>query len=393
MIKKRDRKKDMSVNKLDEYDDINDSKQNVIIPEKTIIEKLMDMPIPASTYLTKYSLHKTLTNSITYSFKYSLKHIDATNFDIPRFDEYDNLISHNYNLKQLKSICKSYILKISGNKEILKKRIYNYLFYSHFTIIVQKYARLLFVKKYIRLHGPAFANRALCTNDVDFCTLDDMKTIPYNQFISFRDANDFIYGYDILSLYNLYIKKSAAPENPFNKTIIPKEVFDNLMYYIRMSKILNIPTDINYNDLEIIGDKKKMEMKIMTLFQKMDELGNYTNMTWFTSLDKYDLVRFFRELYDIWNYRANLEQHTKIEICPPNGSPFATMNISMTIIQSYNFISIKKNMISIIEQLITKGVDQNSRSLGCYYVLSALTLVSPMAAEALPWLYESVAYD
>ena len=380
MIKKRDRKKDTSANKLDNLDDNNNIdclNENTIIPEKTIIEKLMDTQMPTNKYLTKYS-HK---------------HIDATNFDIPRFDEYENLISHNYNLKQLKSICKSYKLKISGVKEILIKRIYNYLFHSYFTIIIQKYARSLFVKKYIHLHGPAFINRSLCTNDVDFCTLDDIYTVPYNQFFSFKDANNFIYGYDILSLYNLYVKKNTATENPFNKTIIPKEVFGNIMRYIKLSKLLNIPTDINYKEMEIIGDEKIMKMKILTLFQKMDELGNYTDMSWFTTLNKYNLVKFCRELYDIWNYRANLDLQSKLEICPPNGSPFTAMNINIHVIQSYSYINIKKIMINVIEQFVTKGIDNNSRSLGCYYVLSALTLVSPEAAEALPWLYEVVNYD
>ena len=38
-----------------------------------------------------------------------------------------------------------------------------------------------------------------------------------------------------------------------------------------------------------------------------------------------------------------------------------------------------------------KGVNEESSKLGCFYVLSALTLVSEEAATALPWLYESVA--
>ena len=36
---------------------------------------------------------------------------------------------------------------------------------------------------------------------------------------------------------------------------------------------------------------------------------------------------------------------------------------------------------------------KKSRALGCYYILTALTLVSPSAAQALPWLYDSVAIN
>ena len=43
-----------------------------------------------------------------------------------------------------------------------------------------------------------------------------------------------------------------------------------------------------------------------------------------------------------------------------------------------------------MENLISKGINTDSRSLGAFYILSALTLVSHSAAVALPWLYESV---
>ena len=45
-----------------------------------------------------------------------------------------------------------------------------------------------------------------------------------------------------------------------------------------------------------------------------------------------------------------------------------------------------------MEEFVNKGIDNNSKTLGCYYVLSCLTLVNSSAAETLPWLYESVNY-
>ena len=51
---------------------------------------------------------------------------------------------------------------------------------------------------------------------------------------------------------------------------------------------------------------------------------------------------------------------------------------------------LKKSVLSIMENLVRAGIDRDSKVLGSYYVLSALTLVSQPAAEALPWLFESV---
>ena len=43
-----------------------------------------------------------------------------------------------------------------------------------------------------------------------------------------------------------------------------------------------------------------------------------------------------------------------------------------------------------IENFITKGINEDYRTLGVFYILTALTLVSEKAAQSLPWLYESV---
>lgn len=316
--------------------------------------------------------------------------INDNDFIIPKLYEYSNILTINYNIQQLKKISKEYIIKTSGNKHELKKRIYNHMYYSYFSIYIQKIVRKIFVKNYILLHGPGFYNKNRSTNDCDFATLDEIKNIPYTQFFSFEDEDKFIYVFDILSIYNLYIKNKSQVHNPFSTKIIHKQVFYNMMTFIKYSKMLGIKINIDYNTIEKINDSKKLEIKILNLFQEMDSLGNYTNMNWFTSLNKYQLVKFTRELADLWHYRANLSQEVKREICPPHGNPFTGININS--FHNYNFIIIKKSVVTIIEEFITKGINNDSKSLGCYYILSCLTLVNESAAEAMPWLYESVNY-
>ena len=78
---------------------------------------------------------------------------------------------------------------------------------------------------------------------------------------------------------------------------------------------------------EVVEDKKKsIEFKIISLFQKIDEHGFITNIEWFHSLSRNSLIRYIRELGDIWNYRAQLSNETKINICPPSGNPFIYFN-------------------------------------------------------------------
>ena len=63
------------------------------------------------------------------------------NFIIPEYGEEDMLIRFNYNVQQLKKICRFYKLTLSGNKPVLIHRIYNYLKFSSAAILIQKVFR------------------------------------------------------------------------------------------------------------------------------------------------------------------------------------------------------------------------------------------------------------
>ena len=52
---------------------------------------------------------------------------------------------------------------------------------------------------------------------------------------------------------------------------------------------------------------------------------------------------------------------------------------------------LREDILKIMENLVTKGIDRDSKVLGALYILTALTLVSPDAAEARPELYNSAA--
>jgi len=353
-------------------------------------------------------------NILEYYFNLPIKSKKAfiklvsEDFSVPDYKEYNNLLTINYSVSQLKLVAKYHKLKTTGNKEYLKKRLYNYLYFSYAIIIIQKSVRYNLTKKYIKLHGPGFYNKALCSNDIDFCTLDNLNNIPYNQFISFKDDNDHIYGFDILSLYNLFMKVTKNNktrtssesnsvssnllnvQNPFTNIFFSYNVLKQLLEYIRLSNLLKIHIDLNYDDLAHLSINKQAEMKILTLFQRIDSLGNYTNIKWFLELDKYGLIRFIRELVDIWNYRANLSQETRREIVPPRGNPFYDEHLNVNNLPQYNFTQIRKYSITIIDLMINKGINENSCLLGSYYVLCALTMVSSEAATTLPWLYEAV---
>lgn len=320
--------------------------------------------------------------------------IDDDNVIIPTIDNYEILNKYNYNVTQLKAIAKKYKLKISGNKNQLSSRVYNHLYFSSFIVKIQKRFRGLIVRKYKHLHGPAALNHKLCTNVDDFVTMEPLSEINYHKFLSYKDVDGFIYGFDIVSLHKLFLTSTSNDtiRNPYNRNLIPESVIKTIKSLLRLSKILNIHINMHYDDDNpVVSNEKAVELRALDLFQNIDALGNYSNPQWFLSLNRFALIRFIRELGDIWEYRAQLTPETKRNICPPHGNPFR--NINMVYIHTENnLLNIKKIILESLEYLVNSGVDRDSKSLGAYYVLGALTLVNDSAATSLPWLFQSVSY-
>lgn len=324
-----------------------------------------------------------------------LKKVDNDVVSIPKYNNYSILLEYNYNVNNLKQFSKFYKLKQSGNKSQLLVRLFSYLYLSCSAIKIQKLARSYLCKKYIKSHGPAFKNRQLCTNNSDFFTMDELVSLPYSQFFSYKDIDGFIYGFDIISFNNLIYKSNGLLKNPYNRHDISNEVIIEFRKLLRLSKLLNIDITININDInDEISSKKSLELRVVSLFQKMDELGNYTNYMWFMNLNRNQLVKILRELFDVWVYRAPLTEEVKRKICPPNGNPFGRIHINNlnNLLTLENIDEARKIVLDILEKFIISGIDNDSKCLGSYYVLGSLTLVSHDAASALPWLFQAFNY-
>ena len=322
--------------------------------------------------------------------------ISDYNLIIPTRENIEILYKYNYNKEQLKQFAKHYKLKISGNKKELTSRIFCYLNLSAHAIKIQKCTRGCFVRNYFKIHGPALFNRSLCVNDSDFFTMDKLSELPHTQFFSYRDEDGFVYGFDIMSIHELLkqmtVEKTDHIKNPYNRNIVPKHTIYNVKTLLKLSKLLNIKLQLEAeNSSNDLPPKKNLELRILSLFQTMDSLGNYSDPTWFSSLTLQRIVMFLRELIDIWNYRAQITQETKRAICPPNGDPFRSFSLNY-MYNEPNLDNVKMHVLDILERLVTTGINQDSKTLGSYYVLGALTIVNPNAAEALPWLYQTFSY-
>jgi hypothetical protein len=348
----------------------------------TKILSLNKTPFSPNSFLLK-SLYEPI--SWKEGEKKRRKKIPQDGFEIPEYKEHEKIKTTNHNVFQLKQICRFYKQKVSGNKTQLVFRIYNYLRFSYHINIIQKNFRGWLTRKLESLKGPAYRDRK-CNNIKDFMTLDKLSDLSETQFYSYKDEKGFIYGFDICSLHNLF-KESCKKLNPYTRKHFPKNLKKQVRQIIRLSHILNrnIVIDLEADDPE----DKEIEFNAIKIFQILDSFGHVTDTDWFMTLNRNYLIKYIRELFDIWNYRAQLTPEVKRKICPPNGKPFGTELVNSLHNRTYDYL--QKYCLKVMNNFVTLGEDIEMHKLGAIYVLGGLTIVNSQAAEAFPWLYHSFA--
>ena len=118
----------------------------------------------------------------------------------------------------------------------------------------------------------------------------------------------------------------------------------------------------------------------------MDRLKQYTQCEWFLDLNLVQLKDLYKQMEDLWNYRANLTAENKKSYVK-SGKLF---DIKFSIIDKItDKIKLSNILLDNFESLITEGKTISDRTTGALWVLSGLTIVSNGARDALPWLFQA----
>ena len=176
----------------------------------------------------------------------NINKVDDSDFFIPEIKQYEIIMILNYNVKQLKDICKHYNQKLGGNKDELKKRVYNHLKHSHYIIKLQRLFKRKLYDKYILLRGIAHHNTNLCVNETDFVSLIPLTDIPYYSFYSYTN-DDITYGFQVGSLktyIDTNIQNGKDQQNPYDRSVIPNDKIMEFYSFIHLSKIFKHPIDL-----------------------------------------------------------------------------------------------------------------------------------------------------
>lgn len=375
-----------------------------------------------------YRVDKDIVNEFIHELKNEKKHENTT----LSFNEYvkNNIVLKKYKLVQLKQIAKSNKLHVSGSKLILINRIHEYFDKCIKCRKIQNMFRGHIVRKSFTLRGDGYKNCKLCVNESDFYSMEPLNEIPIEFLFTFNsNDNKFLYGCNIVSLLHL-IKNKTAVKNPYNRETIKIDVIKKIIKLYNLIKIIfgtpedapiintdsimTVHNNINDNRLvresmrqphtavilsnEVVNDRtirlntmraKPIQTRMQELFMDIDQLGNYTNYQWFANLERRDYIRLYRTLHDIWTYRGHLSREMKCKICILE-DPFHEINHGRVYFHEASIEFIRDICLKIFENMVYCGIDDEHRKIGTLHALSALTIVSANARNAMPWLYESL---
>lgn len=140
-------------------------------------------------------------------------------------------------LQVLKNTLKSHYQPVTGNKRELIIRLDNYYRRIRGIITIQRIFRGFLVRETERIRGPGKRYREICNNETDFYTMEPVTEIPLAEFFSYKDENDFVYGFNLHSLMSMF-KLSRKLTNPYNREEIPFAVLMKLFSLYKKSQIL-----------------------------------------------------------------------------------------------------------------------------------------------------------
>ena len=232
--------------------------------------------------------------------------------------------------------------------------------------------------------GPLLWFRHESNNPYDFFSTEPVADIPIADFVSFVEEKDGKgYAMDVKSLNTLldHAKTNGEiPKNPYNRAPLPAHLMRRLLHHSIQS----------WDCLEGVTPEQTLTLAVTDTYRAIEDLGYYTDPTWYLELNQVALQRYYVELADIWFHRANLNAADRRRIIP-TATPRIPFRVPIVGICDVPYDDLREQVLDTCKTLVTAAAARADRQLGAMYVLGALTLVSRSARTAFPWLHEMFA--
>jgi len=228
-----------------------------------------------------------------------------------------------------------------------------------------------------RRAGPLLRFREESNNPADFFSSDPVTTISTGDFVSFVSGGK---GYimDIKSATALLDHATASKEpplNPFNRAPLPA---------LFLRRVARHKRPATWAPLIAMTETQRFALSVTDVFRGIEDLGYYTDPSWFIDLSQQQLQRLYIEIADIWNHRASLTHQDRMRIVPTGRA----LGISVAAATLMKLKALRIQVLNTCKTLTSASPQKSDRQLGVMYVLGALSIVSAGAGVAYPWLVE-----
>ena len=283
-----------------------------------------------------------------------------------------NRFTYNISDYLVKDLTNYYYLRINNSKTKNKyKKKYYFDEVCKFINSLDEYEESKIIKIQSLMRKKIALNRTnnKCNNTEDFYTYDPLNEIDYLYFFCYKDLKGFNWGFDIRSLFKLI---SMNYPNPYTTEKIPENVIKDVKKKIQVMKENNSFEDIN--EIILRDRKASIKQKAVDLFSEIELNGYSCEINWFFDLSGRRLKELYKQLEDLWNYRAQLSREMKRLICPPDGRVFTT---PVSEVLHYNCKEELQELILHESSKFKNAINLSDKKLGYMYFIIGLSMVSP----------------
>jgi hypothetical protein len=243
-----------------------------------------------------------------------------------------------------------------------------------------------------RQQGPAVNLKEISSNATEVYSLEPISQIPQVYFFSFADSTKTIWSFDIRSLSQL-ITSSIEVQNPYTRESISSTILAKV--HKRLTWLRQRKYAIVYTVNENLTQEQLWNQKVLDVFFKMEALGYRASYRWFDELTVNGHERFYSRLYRLWFYDLGMTTQEKEAMVPGYSSSSTKLFKSVpdrVMGGLYDLRWWRKNNLAVIVSLLTRASQKNQQALGALYILMSLVRVVPEAAEAYPWILETMTH-
>jgi len=249
--------------------------------------------------------------------------------------------------------------------------------------MIQRVWRRISPFLHVKAQGVGYYQRDKSVNETEVFSLEPVNQIPTLYYFSYADSSKNLWSFDIRSLGQIIsfgdIKKNPYTRECFTPSILTR--IRNRLTWLRKRKysvIYPIGVDLTQDQL--------WSQKVLDFFMKIESFGYYVSCEWFTKMTVEDHKKFYKTLYELWNYRLGLTTQDRLRITPGPKPLFKYIPDELDRHRAHTIQWWERLNLSLIEALLTRSSDKEQQKLGATYCVMGLVGCVSAAAESFPWM-------